>query len=139
MSDISVLKNLPKKFTQGRVYGKTNYIKFGELEENLKTLVNSLKIELLSFKYEREDKKNLLGHYTNFNFWLESDKKVLVILDCKINRNTLYHFLTVLNKFCSENLIELENCFDNDGYRLDTTKKEIVRKICREKTNYNKA
>ena len=132
MSDINSQKSLPKTFASAKVYGKNNYIGIENLFNNLKTIVNNLNIESLTFRYQRKDKKNLLGHYTNFNFWLESEEKKLILLDCEINRNTLYNFLSILNKFCQENIIILDNHFEKDGYRIDVSKKHIVRDIYRE-------
>ncbi|MBO0592222.1 hypothetical protein I2486_12510 [Cellulophaga sp. E16_2] len=132
MPDTNFQNNLPKKFTTASVYETSDYIGFSELDENLKILVSSLKVKYLIFKYERKDKKTLLGLYTNFNFWLESEEKKLILLDCKINRNTLYDFLSILNKFCQENIIILDNHFEKDGYRIDILKKQIVRKIYKE-------
>ena len=132
MPDTNFQNNLPKKFTTASVYETSDYIGFSELDENLKILVSSLKVKSLIFKYERKDKKTILGHYTNFNFWLESEEKKLILLDCKINRNMLYDFLSILNKFCQENIIILDNHFEKDGYRIDILKKQIVRKIYKE-------
>ena len=131
MQNINYIKDLPKKFTYGKVYLSANYIEYGKLKENLKELVDSLKIKMLDFRYKREDKNHLLGHFTDFNFWLESDNKILIILDCDTNRNTLYYFLDILKQFCDDNLIELKNWFEKDGYYTDTVKKEIIRKIYR--------
>ncbi len=44
----------------------------------------------------------------------------------------LYDFLSILNKFCQENIIILDNHFEKDGYRIDILKKQIVRKIYKE-------
>ena len=133
MSDINSQKNLPKKFSSAKVYGKSNYIGIGNLYDNLKTIVSTLNIESLTFRYERRDKKNLLGHFTEFDFWLESNDKKLVLLDCTINRNSLYDFLSILNRFCHENKINLDNRFEKDSYNIDSLKKEIVRDIYRGK------
>ena len=132
MQDTKYLKSFPKKITYGKVYGTTNYIEFGKLMESLAELVSSLKIKVLDFRYERKDKNQLFGHFTNFNFWLESDGQVLIILDCNTNRNTLYHFLNTLKKFHNDSLIDINNWFERDGYSIDISKNEIVRRVYRQ-------
>ncbi len=104
-------------------------------KETLLNLIDSLKVKQLEFNYIRVDNTNLLVNYTEFEFFLKStipDDFEICRIDCS-RRSRLGLFKKILQEILSIREIEIVDNFKNDGYRLDSTREEIIKKI----TNHN--